>query len=339
MNLAAGNTFYMAPMAEITTPSFRRCIRSFSNEVILHTEMLSAAAITGFAIHNEPLMHIDDCDDPIVYQILGNDPAVMADACILLKERGARRIDINMGCSAPDILKKCQGSKLLTDIKLAGEIVNQCRRSFNGILSVKMRSGYENSNIQHLLEFARMLQSAGVDYITLHPRYARLSFKRTADWRLVKILKDNLSIPVVGNGDISTPEEAVARIKETGCDGVMIARMAVQCPWIFRAIIDLVSKGCYRIEVDMENIFTGMLHDLKNFFPENLHRSRAHRFCFYFSRNFYFSHDLFKKIRNVDRIEFMINIIEDYFSRNPHERVKVFEGGTVHGIYESLDRN
>ncbi len=319
--------FFLAPMAEITTPPFRKCVRKFDPDTVLYSEMLSAAAVKGGAMHNEPFMMKNENDEPFVYQLLGGDPEVMADACVILQDRGCSGIDINMGCSAPDIVKKFQGSRILSDIKAASEIVEKCRAVCRCSLSVKMRSGFEETDESYLLEFAKMLQGEGVDYITLHPRHGKLSFRRNADWRLVKLLKDNLSIPVVGNGDIITAEDAKRCIDDTGCDALMIGRGAVTSPWIFALSRKLIETGNYSLEVDLLKTYTDVMRDTANMLPENLHKSRAHRFSFYFMKNFTFAHDLMKKIRNLDRIEFMIETLGEYLDRNPHERVKIFAGG------------
>lgn len=331
-------TLLMAPMAEITTPAFRKCVRRFSSDVILHTEMLSAAALSTNALYNEPLLLKTDSDEPLVYQLLGSDPGQMAQSCAILAGLGAKAVDINMGCSAPDILKKCQGSKLLADAGLAREIVRSCRAAFSGSLSVKMRSGYDSSDPQYLERFALMLQDEGVDYITLHPRHGRMGFKRTADWQLVALLKNRLHIPVNGNGDITGAEDAAARFKETGCDGIMIGRRAVQEPWIFRCCRDLLDTGGYELRVNLCELFTEVLSDIEKLLPPELHKSRMHRFSLYFTKNFYFSHELFRRIRNVDKPAQAADIMNDYAERNPHENIKVIKGGWADGIHEGLDR-
>ena len=149
--------------------------------------MLSGAAIACGSFHNEPLTIINENDEPFVFQLLGGDPDTMAEACRILSEKKCSGIDINMGCSAPDIVKKFQGSKLLSDMDATREIVQKCRKAYSGTLSVKMRSGFEQSDNRYLADFAKMLEGEGVDYITLHPRHGKLSFRRTADWGLVKI--------------------------------------------------------------------------------------------------------------------------------------------------------
>jgi len=334
-----GYTFFMAPMAEITTPSLRRCVRNFSTETVLYSEMLSAAAIACNAAHNEPLTKINETDEPFVFQILGGDPVLMSEACIILGEKKCSGIDINMGCSAPDIIKKFQGARLLSDMEATAAIIKKCRKAYSGTLSVKMRSGFDTNDEKYLLEFARMLESEGIDYITLHPRHGKLSFRRTADWSLVKILKENLKIPVVGNGDISCPEDVQRRFNETDCDGIMIGRNAVSSPWIFAQSQQIMDTGSYRNEVDLLNIYRNVMEGIKNDLPLQLHKSRAHRFSFYFLKNFIYSHDLFRKIRNVQEPDLMIEIIEEYVTRNPSEKIKILTGGQVDGIYQSVGRN
>ncbi|HPS56804.1 MAG TPA: tRNA-dihydrouridine synthase family protein [Spirochaetota bacterium] len=337
-SVPAATTLLMAPMAEITTPAFRKCVRKFSSDVILHTEMLSAAALATNALYNEPLLLKTEYDEPLVYQLLGSDPGQMAQSCTILADSGANAVDINMGCSAPDILKKCQGSKLLADMGLAREIVKSCRASFSGSLSVKMRSGSDSSDPVYLEKFALMLQDEGVDYITLHPRHGKLGFKRTADWQLVTLLKNKLRIPVYGNGDIGSAEDTALRFAQTGCDGIMIGRKTVQEPWLFRCCRDLLDTGSYKVQVNMSEIFLEVLADIEKFLPPELHKSRMHRFSFYFTKNFYFSHELFRKIRNVDKPMQAADIMKDYAERNPHENIRIFKGGSADGIHEGLDR-
>lgn len=319
----------MAPMAEITTPALRRCIRKFDRETVLYSEMLSGAAIACGSYHNEPLTVVNEEDEPFVFQLLGGDPDLMAEACRILSEKKCSGIDINMGCSAPDIVKKLQGSRLLSDKTATRKIMEKCRKAYSGTLSVKMRSGFEESDNKYLVDFARMLEGEGVDYITLHPRHGKLSFRRTADWGLVKLLKESIKIPVVGNGDIATPEDVQWRFRETSCDGIMIGRNAVAFPWIFRLSREFMENGTYSMEVNLQEIFRDVLLGIKNDLPDHLHKSRGHRFAFYFSKNFIFSHEIFKKIRNVDQIDLMIEIIDDYVLRNPEERIKVLTGGII----------
>lgn len=286
--------------------------------------MLSAGAIAACAPHNRPLVEKHDFDDPLIYQIVGADAAVMAEACRILSEKGCYGIDINMGCPNHDIVKKGHGAKLLTDPTKARDVVRACRGATTGELSVKMRSGYEENDERHFINFISMLEGEGVDFITIHPRFARLGFRRTADWRMISLSKKHVSIPVIGNGDIDSPETAVKRLREYGCDGIMIGREAIRSPWIFKLTGNLLAGYPSAIEIDIQEIFTKVLTLIREYLPARLHKSRGHRFCAYFANNARYGHELFTKIRREGTIEGMLNIVADYYGRNSHEILKNF---------------
>ena len=315
---------FLAPMAETSTPALRRVIKDFCPEAILCSEMLSAGAIAAGAPHNEPLVMKRDFDDPLIYQIVGADPAVMSDACAILSKNNCYGVDINMGCPNHDIVKKGQGAKLLTDIDKAGTIIRACRKATRTRLSVKMRTGYENNDERHFLNFIRMLENEGVDFITVHPRYARLGFRRNAEWRLVALAKRHVSIPIIGNGDVDSPEAAVTRMAESGCDGVMIGREAVKSPWIFRLAADLMSGRNTVLEVNVRDVGIKTLDYMREYLPERLHKSRSHRFCVYYTKNARYGHELFTKIRKECDIGLIQEIVDDYYRRNRHEAEKKY---------------
>lgn len=316
--------FLLAPMAELTTPPLRRIITSFSREVIIFSEMLSAAALVRGGRFTESRLEGACSDTPFIYQVLGNDPEVMAEAAAFLSTRGCDGIDINMGCSAPDIRIRGWGSRLLQNYDLTREIIRHCRRTVPGLLSVKMRSGFSEHDPAMVIKFGKMMEEEGVDFITLHPRFAMLSFKRLADWRLVAQLQKELSIPVVGNGDITTPEAACAPLKEKMCSGVMIGREAVKSPWIFRLCNSLFYNRGEVLTVPLKDIFVGVLKDLERSLPPELHKSRGRRFSSYFTKNTVFGHALFSQIHGAETIPEMITFVEEYYARNPHEAQRTF---------------
>jgi tRNA-dihydrouridine synthase B len=331
MNPLPGKLF-LAPMAETSTPALRRVIKDLCPETVLYSEMLSAGAIAARAPHNEPLIMKRDFDDPLIYQIVGAKPAVMADACAVLSDMGCYGVDINMGCPTHDIMKKGQGAWLLNDMDNARAIVRSCRKATRARLSVKMRSGLDNYDEAHFIGFITMLEDEGVDFIALHPRYAKLGFRRNADWRVVALAKNRLSIPVIGNGDIITPESAVEKLNETGCDGIMIGREAVKSPWIFRLVAGLMRGEASALDVSVCGIFLQTLDYMQEYLPERLHQSRSHRFSFYYTRNAQYGHELFTKIRKQKTLGPIREIVEEYYNRNPNEAVRRyrFEGGGVH---------
>ncbi len=311
---------FSAPMAEITTPALRRVIRKFSKDTVLYSEMLSAGALVSGASHNEPLLMKLPEDDPISYQIVGSDPSVMAEACTRLSERGCWSVDINMGCPVSDIVKKRQGARLLTEPERAREIVRACRKVCTTRLSVKMRSGFDSHDPEALTPFFLMLQDEGVDFIALHPRYARLSYKRKADWDLVKLAAETVTIPVIGNGDIAEPEECREKMDTYRCAGVMIGREAAKRPWFFALAEDRLRGVDREYSIDVEEIFVELLCGIRELLPERLHKSRGHRISFYYSKNVAFSHVLFTAIRKEGSVDGMIRVAREYFERNPGER-------------------
>lgn len=316
--------FLLAPMAELTTPALRRAITSYSREVIIFSEMLSAAAMIKGGRFSESRLAPDESGAPFIYQILGNDPGIMAEAAACLSERGCSGIDINMGCSAPDIRLRGWGSRLLQNFDLTREIVRKCRRSTPGFLSVKMRSGFTEHDPDLIIKYGKMMEEEGIDFITLHPRFAMLSFKRLADWKLVTELQKSVSIPIVGNGDITSPEEAVKYIQQKTCSGVMIGREAVKSPWIFRLCNSLHSNREEILTVPVKEIFVSVLKDIEEILPRELHKSRGRRFSSYYAKNATFGHSLFAQIHKAETIDDMISCIEDYYQRNPHETEKTF---------------
>lgn len=309
-------------MAEITTPALRRLIREFSADAVLYTEMLSAAAIVRGGYHNEPRVTRYPFDDSIVFQIAGNDAAVMADACSWLCERGCSDIDINMGCAAPDILKKGYGAALLRDTGKALEVVKKCREKTTGSLSVKLRTGFDSHDLPWLTNLCLSFQDAGVDRITVHGRHAKQVFRRTADWNIIRSITETLSIPVTGNGDITDPALALKRLKQSGCDSIMIGREAARSPWIFRSCSELARTGKSDFTVNLRDVFIRGLEYTRDMLPVEFHKSRGHRFSFYFSGNLAFGHGLFARIRHTDSIDGMIAHVSEYFETNPSEVIK-----------------
>ncbi len=317
------SNFLMAPIAEITNAAFRKTLRKFTSSVILHSEMLSAGSVLRGGFKNAHMTLRNASDEPFVYQLLGNDPRDMAAACAFLTETNdCLGVDINMGCSAPDIVKKDCGSKLLhvENYTLCRDIISRCRSALkNRNLSVKLRTGYPDYNAEHLFKLCRMFEAEGVDYVTLHGRSGNQAFRRTADWNIVKLLAGELKIPVIGNGDVHSPENAFKRLTETSCGGIMIGRMAVQEPWIF-ALCEIEEQ----ITVDLLLIAEELILELEKTLPCEYHKSRMHRFLAYYYKNLKFGHSAFSKIRSASTASEMIHALNEYFICNPHERNATF---------------
>jgi nifR3 family TIM-barrel protein len=232
----------LAPMAGVTDRDFRLIVRRIGGVGLVSMEFISSKAIVNGNRRTRELMHFCDEERPLAIQIYGSDAPAMVEAARVVEELGADVCDINMGCPANKVLKGCAGAALMADLGLAERIVAGVRRAIAIPLTVKFRLGLDDRRRSYL-ELGRICEAHGVAAVALHARSARQMFSGAADWSHIARLKEALSIPVVGNGDISTAEDAVRMLRETGCDAVMIGRAATKNPWIFGQIAARLSGG------------------------------------------------------------------------------------------------
>ena len=223
----------LAPMAGITDRQFRLILRRLGGVGLVTMEFISSEALARGNPRTRKLMHYADEERPISIQVYGSDPGRMADAARTVEEIGADACDINMGCPANKILKGCAGCSLMGNPDLARAIVREVRRAISIPLTVKFRLGLRDDRT-NFLELGRICEGEGANGVALHARTAKQMFSGHADWSRIAELKRALAIPVVGNGDVQTPADAVRMLAETGCDGVMIGRASMKNPWIFR---------------------------------------------------------------------------------------------------------
>ncbi|MHB8994449.1 MAG: tRNA dihydrouridine synthase [Armatimonadota bacterium] len=231
-NLEINPPLVLGPMAGYTTLAFRLlCHKAGAGLVV--SEMISAKALQYGSTKTPPLMQTCDQERPVALQIFGGEPDSMADAARLCVQHGADLIDINMGCTVPKVRRAQSGVGLMCDPDRAVEVAAAVVRAVPIPVTVKFRSGLVVGD-EGYLELGRRLQDVGVAALTLHARPASAYFRGHADWTKIARLVEAVDIPVIGNGDVTTPERAVEMLEQTGCAGVMIGRAALGKPWIFR---------------------------------------------------------------------------------------------------------
>ena len=256
-NLELENNILLGPMAGITDKPFRIICKE-NGVGLVCTEMISSKGLYYNDDKTKLLLDIKEEKRPIAVQIFGSDPETMAYAAKYVSEY-ADIIDINMGCPAPKVVKNGDGSKLLLNIELIYDIVKAVVEATNKPVSVKMRIGWDEKNIV-AVEAAKAVEKAGACLITIHGRTREQYYSGHSNWQIIKDVKDSVKIPVIGNGDIKTPEDALRMFKQTGVDGIMVAREALGNPWIFRDIISYLKEEEIKPVTKEEKLNTMIKH-------------------------------------------------------------------------------
>jgi tRNA-dihydrouridine synthase B len=247
----------LAPMAGVTDTLFRRVIRGLGGCGLLMTEFTSSEGITRSAAKTLRYLYFQEDEHPITAQLFGANPKVMADAARMVEDLGYDAVDINLGCPAKKVVK-CGGSGLLRDLPLLGEIFRAVRAAVRIPLTIKLRAGWDEHSIV-AVDVAKMAEDIGIEGVAVHPRTRQQGYTGAADWTIIAAVKQAVKIPVIGNGDVNSPEDAERMFGETGCDAVMIGRAAATNPWIFRQMQQYAASGRHDIpsEDDRRRLLSG----------------------------------------------------------------------------------
>lgn len=310
-NVVIDPPLILAPMAGVSHSPFRRLVASFGRPGLFYSEMLSARHLPNDIQKNSLWLQRQEVEHPMAYQIVAPNPEEALVGARELAGYGAEIIDLNLACPAPNIARRRSGGHLLSDPVLVESILKGLRPALACPLTVKIRLG-KKPDLALLRDLAGVLEGCGVDAVTLHPRLSTEKLKGRARWDYIGELKGMTRLPVIGNGDVTSREDCLAMIRQTGCDGVMIGRAAVQKPWLFGEIL-----GEER-QVDGDflwRVYREAWRLISEFYPEHQALGRLKEFTWYFSRNLFFGHRLAARMQNLPTLATCRELVDREFLR------------------------
>ncbi len=309
----------LCPLAGITDRAFRDLVRQFDPEILTFTEMVSAHACTFH--HGRGGKHLSTSENItdenyVAAQIVGEIPEMMAESAKIMVARGAKLIDINMGCPVKKVLRAGGGSKLMEEPETAAAIMKAVSEAVDVPTTVKMRLGPTEDN-KNIVEMAKLAEANGMDMITIHGRTRSQLYSGDADWSLIKKVKETVSIPVIGNGDILSEEDAKRRIEETGVDGVMIGRGALGRPWFLGSVHKYLTTGEKISDptgLDLQNLVLHHLDEMVKIYGEIGAPRIFRKHLAWYSKGMKGSNEFRQRINNESTTDKIRPLIKDFFN-------------------------
>ena len=322
-NVTLENNLILAPMAGVSDLPFRLLCREQGAGLVC-MEMVSAKAILYKNRNTEELLTIDPKEHPVSLQLFGSDPDIISEIAKQIEERPFDILDLNMGCPVPKVVNNGDGSALMKNPRLAGEIIEKTARAIKKPLTVKIRKGFDDAHV-NAVELAHIAQESGAAAVAVHGRTREQYYAGHADWDIIRQVKEAVSIPVIGNGDIRTPEDVAAMAEQTGCDGSMIARGAEGNPWIFRQILHYFETGEHLARPDFSEVTEMLLRhakmqiDCKGDYT-GIREIRKH--AAWYTAGYRNSSKLrgrINEVENYEQLEALFREVESYNEKNGYE--------------------
>lgn len=315
-NLPIKNQIVIAPMAGITNPAYRQILKEFGAGLI-YTEMVSDKGLGHNNRRTWEMLDISEAEKPVSLQLFGSDPESMRAAAIIIDQQTrADIIDINLGCPVPKVTKNGAGSSLMRHPETVYAIVSAVVQAVQKPVTVKIRSGWDQSSI-NAVEIALLAESAGAKAVAVHARTRSQVYSGKADWEIIKAVKAALRIPVIGNGDITSPESAGTMLKRTGCDAIMIGRGVLGRPWLVRQTLEYLLNGEYDDRVSLDERYRTILRHLmllKDLKGEKLAILEMRSHGGWYLKGLKNSSEIKGRILETQTILEFTGIIADYFS-------------------------
>lgn len=316
-NVTLDNKVFLSPMAGVTDLPFRLICKE-QDCGMLYTEMINAKALCYDDQNTKKMLKIEEEEHPVAVQIFGSDPAFMGGAAEILNEYPNEILDINMGCPAPKVIKNGDGSALMKNPKLAEEVLKSVVKNSKKPVTLKIRKGWDDNNI-NAVEIAKIAEASGISALAIHGRTREQYYSGKADWDIIAKIKENIDIPVIGNGDVFEVEDAINMINKTNCDAIMIGRGAQGNPWIFKRINHYMKTGQILPEPTGEEKINTALKHLKLAIDEHgeyvaVREMRKH--IAWYLKGLRGSARLRDEINKIESYEEVVNKLCDYLSHS-----------------------
>lgn len=316
-NVTLDNKVFLSPMAGVTDLPFRLICKE-QDCGMLYTEMINAKALCYDDQNTKKMLKIEEEEHPVAVQIFGSDPSFMGGAAEILNEYPNEILDINMGCPAPKVIKNGDGSALMKNPKLAEEVLKAVVKNSKKPVTLKIRKGWDDNNI-NAVEIAKIAEASGISALAIHGRTREQYYSGKADWDIIAKIKENINIPVIGNGDVFEVQDAINMINKTKCDAIMIGRGAQGNPWIFKRINHYMKTGEILPEPTGEEKINTALKHLKLAIDEHgeyvaIREMRKH--IAWYLKGLRGSARLRDEINKIESYEEVVNKLCDYLSHS-----------------------